>query len=94
MSNTLRIAGFSHRQAELSQLSLFDTHQAQLIRDPQNPFDANAIKVLVDDLHIGFVPAKQAAIMAPRMDEAGKDSVSVHVTVKRQGKSLVAELSL
>lgn len=32
---------------------------ADLIPEPDNPYDPNAIKVIVDDIHIGYVPAKR-----------------------------------
>lgn len=41
----------------------------QLIREPENRFDANAIKVLADDRQIGYLGKDYASIMAPLMDE-------------------------
>lgn len=34
----------------------FKDMKAELVPDPDNPYDANAIKVVVDDQHIGYVP--------------------------------------
>lgn len=33
--------------------------EAQLVPEPNNPHDSNAIKVLVDDIHVGYIPANQ-----------------------------------
>jgi hypothetical protein len=47
-----------------------------LIRNPQNPYDANAVEVHVpalgDMAMIGHVPRDQAAALAPRMDDGGR----------------------
>lgn len=47
----------------------------RLERDPNNQYDANAIKVLCeieDDVyHIGFIAAAHARNLAPQMDEIG-----------------------
>ncbi len=75
----VKIAGvtFEGRQEILS--GLFDAQEssaqghgpmlaATLEREPQNQFDSNAIKVVVDGKHIGYVPKYLAAKLAPRMD--------------------------
>lgn len=44
---------------------------ARLVRDPENPHDANAIRVVVPEVgHIGHIPRDLAAKLAPRLDEA------------------------
>lgn len=63
--NLLRLAEVLHEmQARGEYLA------AVLRRDPSNRFDANAIEVHVvgDAGHVGFVPAKLAAILAPMLD--------------------------
>jgi HIRAN domain len=37
------------------------TVTVKLVPDPTNPMDNNAIKVMHDDLHIGFVPSRKTA---------------------------------
>ena len=37
------------------------TVTVRLVPDPTNQMDNNAIKVMYDDLHIGFVPANKTA---------------------------------
>ena len=41
----------------------------QLVREPENKFDMNAIKVLADDKQIGYIGKEYASIIAPLMDE-------------------------
>jgi hypothetical protein len=35
------------------------------MREPTNPHDANAIRILVDGVHVGFIPADEAAAWQP-----------------------------
>lgn len=45
----------------------FDTTNFDLIPEPSNEFDSNAIKVLVNDHHIGYVPKKTAKELQPSL---------------------------
>lgn len=40
-----------------------------LVREPENKYDMNAIKVLADDRQIGYIGKEYASIIAPLMDE-------------------------
>src|SRR3954470_21608575 len=56
-----------------------------LFRERDNPHDENAIKVLIDDdpyreLHIGYLPRKVAAVIAPKWD-SGKVEIKRVVLV-------------
>lgn len=41
----------------------------KLIREPENKYDINAIKVLANDKQIGYIGKEYAQIIAPKMDE-------------------------
>lgn len=41
----------------------------QLVREPENKYDINAIKVLANDKQIGYIGKEYASILAPKMDE-------------------------
>ncbi len=43
--------------------------QLDLVREPENPYDSYAIKVMYGGEHIGYIEAKQAMWIAPRMDD-------------------------
>lgn len=45
-----------------------DTTVIQLEREPQNPYDPNAIKVLADGKQIGYIGKDYSGILAPMMD--------------------------
>lgn len=41
----------------------------ELEREPENPYDMFAIKVLYDGEHIGYIERKQAMFISPWMDQ-------------------------
>lgn len=45
-----------------------DTVVIQLEREPQNPYDPNAIKVMADGKQIGYIGKDYSGILAPMMD--------------------------
>ena len=53
---------------ELAQKNVSDI-KIQLVREPENQYDANAIKVIADDRQIGYIGKEYATIIAPLMDE-------------------------
>lgn len=40
-----------------------------LEREPENPYDVYAIKVLVEEIHIGYLERGQAAWISPHLDQ-------------------------
>ncbi len=52
-----------------------------LVRDPENPYDRNAVRVQLGALHIGFIKAPIAARIAPNIDAGERYRAEVrHVT--------------
>jgi len=43
-------------------------HRASLVPDPTNPYDSNAIKVMISGHHVGFVPKDQTHLVDPSAD--------------------------
>lgn len=70
MNITCKLAGLSHRPAEVKKAvaDLTAGSVLTLTRDPENKFDRNAIKVWSGPLWVGFLPAAVAARIAPSMD--------------------------
>jgi hypothetical protein len=56
-----------------------------LEREPENPHDAYAIKVIVGDLHIGYIERGQAAWISSLVDEGASATARFthHEEVKR-----------
>jgi single-stranded-DNA-specific exonuclease len=68
-----RVVGvtFENRQAVVALLT--EREQVFLIREPDNPFDPNAIKVIRwDHQQVGYVNRELAKVLAPRMDRYGE----------------------
>lgn len=49
-----------------------------LVREPENPHDPNAIAVKAGGETIGYVAAKDAADLAPLLDESGGPQAIIH----------------
>lgn len=70
MLHTIHIAGIPHRVLDLSLLSV--GQQLTLVREPSNPYDPNAIKVLVPAneekgtplVHLGYIPKTETNFFA------------------------------
>lgn len=49
----------------------------ELVREPENKYDMNAVKVLADGRQIGYIGKEYASILAPLMDEYEEFDVKV-----------------
>jgi len=87
-----RVVGvsFNNRQAVVALLT--EREQIFLIREPDNAFDSNAVKVVRwDHQQFGYLNRELAKIMAPRMDRYRR---SVKATVSRLTGGYYADSSL
>lgn len=53
-----------------------------LIREPDNPYDPNAIRVGLGNINFGYVPKEQARVISPIIDN-GHNLVAVFVSMNR-----------
>jgi len=64
--------------------------KVDLVREPENQFDPNAVKVIllehIPGLHIGYLPKDIAAVLAPQVDE-GRIWLEASVLKKLEGNS-------
>lgn len=58
-------------QEILSELSPYTTLSFQ--REPNNPYDQNAIKIYADGVHIGYISAELAEKIAPQLDSGDQE---------------------
>lgn len=49
----------SNRPQKYSKYPIFKTSKVELIPEPENKHDENAIKILIDGVHLGYVPRDQ-----------------------------------
>jgi hypothetical protein len=82
---TTEVAGESYRASEIGRLMAkwglkgggVTMRQAVLVPEPSNRYDRNAVKVVIEGEHVGYVPADQARMVgdavrkAPRGEPAG-----------------------
>lgn len=74
MQFTTTLVGASHRPYDIQDIiaSLEEGDWLSLEREPHNPYDQWAIKVMLGDQHLGYVAAKRAlsvaSEIAPYMD--------------------------
>lgn len=63
----------------------------RLEREPDNAYDAYAIKVFVEDMHIGYIERGQAAWLAPYMDDGEEPTAIVvgHEEIKNNTHPLL-----
>lgn len=87
----LNIAGITFRREAFDRVT--EEHnplkdfEVALEREPDNQYDANAIKVLVDGIHLGYIPATSALGLAPVMDNGvniGAEMVEIGTFEKQQ----------
>lgn len=72
------LAGVTYNNAQES-ISLFgwdDLDNLFLVRERDNPYDKNAIRVVAyEKMFMGYIPRKRACQLAPIMDAGGRFSV-------------------
>ena len=68
-----RIVGISfNKRKEVAEL-LTEREQVFLVREPDNPFDSNAVKVVRwDHQQFGYLERELAKVLAPTMDRFGR----------------------
>ena len=53
-----------------------------LVREPDNPFDPNAVRVEINGIKFGYIPKEQAQEISPRL-KAGQKLAAQFVSVNR-----------
>lgn len=58
--------------------SLFEAGErgCELVREPDNTHDSNAVMVTIDNIKVGYIPASLAMRVAPLMDTRGVQRVA------------------
>ncbi|MDF1478246.1 HIRAN domain-containing protein [Leifsonia sp. H3M29-4] len=81
----VEVEGEAYRRAEVSRLFKgigrpeggVTMQQAQLVPEPSNRYDRNAVKVIIRGEHVGYVPADLSARVASECKRLGRGSVAV-----------------
>jgi hypothetical protein len=72
---TYSIVGQKHRGLDSHLVGILPGTPVVLVREPDNKFDPNAVMVWIDGKHVGYIPSKDAAALAPFIDQTGGDWV-------------------
>lgn len=77
---TIRITGVTYDDAQenIQMFGCKDIGSFALVREPNNTYDKNAIRVAIGDKKLGYIPKAIAKKLAPEMD-AGKDLIALFV---------------
>lgn len=59
--------------------------RAALVCDPDNPYDRNAVKVMVEGLHVGHLPRELAALVAERVSDLTRENGEVNCKAEIRG---------
>lgn len=71
MPKSYSIVGMEHQKAEEFIKGLTAGVLATLVREPNNPFDRNAVAVWIEGRKVGFIPKKQNGVLAQFIDQQG-----------------------
>ena len=50
---------------------------ATLKLEPENPFDSTAVMVIINDLHVGYIPKSQSGMMTDHIQSNGSNTLDV-----------------
>ena len=50
---------------------------ATLKLEPENPFDSSAVMVIINDLHVGYIPKSQSGMMTDYIQSKGGNTLDV-----------------
>lgn len=84
MPKAYSIVGANFRNAEEAVAALQPGTPITLVREPENPYDKNAIAVFADGRHIGYIPKKQNAALAAFIDQQGEARVDSYEILMAQ----------
>lgn len=75
------LVGVTFRGAEVKEivknLTADDGERLTLEREPTNPYDVNAVKVLCDGTHVGYIAKENNIAVAMALDEGAEVSVKI-----------------
>ena len=71
---TTKLAGVTYDDAQrnIRNLNLQHIRAFDLVRQPDNKHDRNAIRVVYQGTHLGFIPKEISKYLAPRIDLGGQ----------------------
>jgi len=88
------LAGFRHHEAGETWRHLTVGDHLQLVREADNPYDANAVRVEWRGLKLGYVPQRDNAAVARQMDRGAALEARVAVLRENRNRSVRIEFDV
>jgi len=88
------LAGFRHHDAAETWRHLTVGERLQLVREGDNPYDANAVRVEWRGVKLGYVPQRDNAAVARQMDRGAALEARVAVLRENRNRSVRIEFDV
>jgi HIRAN domain len=88
------LAGFRHHDAAEAWRHLTVGDRLQLVREGDNPYDANAVRVEWRGVQLGYVPQRDNAAVARQMDRGAALEARVAVLRENRNRSVRIEFDI
>ena len=93
----IKIAGVKFRQSELGEMYGEDWNkvEVQLVPEPTNAYDPNAIAIYANDIQLGYIPAMVATHLSKSINEGKEyECALVYITEGNRGKIRTGKIAL
>lgn len=88
------LAGFRHYEARETWQRMTVGDRLQLVREPDNPYDANAVRVEWRGVKLGYVPRRDNAAVARQMDRGAALEARVASLFENRNRSVRVEFEV
>ncbi len=88
------LAGFRHHEARETWQRMTVGDRLQLVREPDNPYDANAVRVEWHGVKLGYVPRRDNAAVARQMDRGAVLEARVASLRENRNRSVRVEFEV
>jgi hypothetical protein len=88
------LAGFRHYAAGASWHAMTVGDPLELVREPDNPYDANAVRVDWRGRKLGYVPRRDNTAVARQLDRGAALDARVAVLRQNRNRSVVVEFEV
>ena len=88
------LAGFRHYEGREVWRDLKAGDRLQLVREPQNPYDANAVRVDWRGVVLGYVPRSENAAVARQMDRGAALEARIAALRENRNHSVRVEFEI
>ncbi len=90
------VVGMHFRGAEVKELVSTFTEgvKLRLEREPDNPYDPNAVKVFYEDTHIGYINKKDASFISDDLIDREATTIVTEMAVRRNNLHPICSIEI